>query len=1653
MASEKQRNKANSKQKMSKVNSTWTSTNRCSSKSATKDLNDLNRTTENQEAELRRKNQAEKNQAEQQLKDLDSQKRNVESLRRTEDKHTASIQKDLKLKEKQKQAEQNQINSHSNAMLFNSDCIQETDKTLQQNAEKLEILRKLENTRKDIQSSFSLHRIHQTQRTGVYNGNHNEEDFHDIETIHEEGGYGADVLSNECLQLLDDIVSQHSKDMQVSKKLASLTQQMVTIISDSDDWQILAKIIKEQRADLQLLIKSLQQIIVNYPLVKLLKSAKKSQLVKSFLIEMNKKAGQNSSMKIDRDAQTNVLMALHEFHAQNWSFEEIQQIFKNEVVKEGDAAALGLRDLLCQKHLEILLAIVQKSFSTPIDVKTFENRLNSILNYSIELNPSTLVGDFFVPVVNSLKKHKIKSPSELQELLNQFIKSKINLNSPEQCLLKEPLDQKQVIFVLEQVYMNLDQLTVMLRDCLELRKRNGRSEKNEFVNLISELIFDRLFVEEYGIHLWKGFELTIEQEIKVQGKGKAPLKSDFELNKCFLSYPERAKVFKSLKDKVLTLIYQQEGKKNFPKELMIGDFDVPEFLLNFKNIKKTRNQMTKREEFSKKLKKAIFSFDQLQWTLSDLKQLHTIFDDDEINKIFSDESLNLLWVHLKAEHQKTARNYFYNWVEKSDKEIEKLRNDVDNHKTHLKSIQEEFVKNNTRKIAEPTQEIQEMNNLLEKLDYIATIVSPPEGISNLWKTISEVTGSNLKIQLKQRINELLKSSRVMSQQIAAPQLSDAWERFKRDPGTFANFIALVDLILQSLKEGTELMRKDWIHSFVEDLQMIVQCQASWTTEDMKPLEECLPRWKNLLSNLKDVPQTLSEGLGKLTNFLVLALFRDTQIIEEIQLKRNLKLQELLRSNRRLFSSVAQLAANLEEIGGESSDSLFLAISFLDTEEKEVSLNSDMVESKLKFIFNSESDILQGAFQWAYPKQFKEDLINGNWTLITCLLTRSQGRDKLMMKIASELCIHLTSPNFDTMKKWTHLLAPFLKSEIVADEIKMLHSTLIKILDQYYRKKYQGQEDINQAYSHSFGYLNIIAKFLGKNQVEVTFLILQGMFFLRNLDPESGTNSQIKTFLFEAGKTKWIGADAQVILENICCSDENSTFQPLLLRWIQSTNVSNTKNVCHMSKLLLQKDSKEIVRYLSGVGMSLLTNEEMKYVRIIGFEKSEKLLYNESPVMYQLRLKECALKTIYNLFFSLENELKESAENDHTPIDSKSHIEIEKDKIVQNFKKQFDRAHFFAKHNSMEYEWLIWLKEIVIKSLISSSLSITKLSKFLYYTADASLLEEVIPLTLKTRPKQWLASLFMKSITDFFNNQGYKADILQLEDDLLAFLTNCQSVGETIVELLYLKLRDEADLKQDSSRLQDFAQMISSLRLLNSKADVKQFQTMPLSRWPLLIRQEWLAKDWSVGLANQITKLDSCLGSETTDLFIANFCKYMKTTKMDKENSMKKILHNLSKYKWIKEHFLALSCKSDPKIWTLILSEDLILEEMNQKRDKELNTKEIISEMKNDPKCRSIHSLLDSNLEKKIDEIKEKRFDYTKWNKYDVMRWARNVRAKPEIAMDIVEYLLVACQAVFLIKKFYPRDIQLLAILGSHFSQICLRSTKLSTLLHEKLAQL
>ena len=234
MASEKQRNKANSKQKMSKVNSTWTSTNRCSSKSATKDLNDLNRTTEYQEAELRRKNQADKIEAEQQLKDLDSQNRNVESLRRTEDKHTASIQKDLKLKEKQTQAEQNQINSHSNAMLFNSDCIQETDKTLQQNAEKLEILRKLENTRKDILSSFSLQRVHQTQRTGVYNGNHNEEDFHDIETIHEEGGYGADVLSNECLQLLDDIVSQHSKDMQVSKKLASLTQQMVTIISDSE---------------------------------------------------------------------------------------------------------------------------------------------------------------------------------------------------------------------------------------------------------------------------------------------------------------------------------------------------------------------------------------------------------------------------------------------------------------------------------------------------------------------------------------------------------------------------------------------------------------------------------------------------------------------------------------------------------------------------------------------------------------------------------------------------------------------------------------------------------------------------------------------------------------------------------------------------------------------------------------------------------------------------------------------------------------------------------------------------------------------------------------------------------------------------------------------------------------------------------------------------------------------------------------------------------------------------------------------------------------------------------------------------------------------------------------------------------------------------
>ena len=429
-----------------------------------------------------------------------------------------------------------------------------------------------------------------------------------------------------------------------------------------------------------------------------------------------------------------------------------------------------------------------------------------------------------------------------------------------------------------------------------------------------------------------------------------------------------------------------------------------------------------------------------------------------------------------------------------------------------------------------------------------------------------------------------------------------------------------------------------------------------------------------------------------------------------------------------------------------------------------------------------------------------------------------------------------------------------------------------------------------------------------------------------------------------------------------------------------------------------------------------TPEEKKYIDIIGLEKINECLRDKTPVQYLHLLKETAVRLIRKL-------IKQHFNMGSNQEDSK-----------RQFKELFRQSHLLMRRNGFEYEWIIWLRDVVLKSLPPTRrFPLTAINQLLSDHERCSSFKQLLYTTCISRPHQWFDNLLVNSVIDAISNLFLSNETADEHQQLSATnLFMFLSHGLANKKLLYilreqLNSREELQTKRSEKDVQTFIKMLSTLRNLTAVSEdlLDRFKRLPLSCWPKRIRLVYLSQQWSVGLANRLTKLDGRFGSGKTDQFLDIFVKKYapQCDKKELTNKLDAILKNLFKYTWLFEDFDLLMSdegSANEDRWNLLVNEQAIKDQLNRGSGNDLDYSEVIRKLQQNEDFKDLNSYLLLNQMKKIKE------EIDKWTQ-DLTEWLSDVKKDPK-PLDIASFLIAACVTVKKQNKFYPRDTQLVALL-------------------------
>ena len=716
------------------------------------------------------------------------------------------------------------------------------------------------------------------------------------------------------------------------------------------------------------------------------------------------------------------------------------------------------------------------------------------------------------------------------------------------------------------------------------------------------------------------------------------------------------------------------------------------------------------------------------------------------------------------------------------------------------------------------------------------------------------------------------------------------------------------------------------------------------TEPEKLKEEIKQRATKFNSNENTNKQQVGDLLQQLDN--------DQVLVQDLDMSIETSRQELSSEEDSRVKLVCQMIESLQNISSHTKkqknvlDMIFEFLAFLTLEEKSPSLlenQSAVVQEK-----HIERKYVECISKLVLPAG-RSGVIGDPVTLVTSLLQSADGgslnESELKLIATVDICtfaVKLKTNNLNAVKGWADLLNRLHNKSISSDFTSSIHQqpvaqvqeAFIQLCYSLLRQNYKEADDF-YATSHleqCIENLAMVTKFLTLNKgptsgshYDTNRLFLDGLLITLAEQLDSKTKS-VEEFISTVIKKIVIGQYQQSKIRLAIISFIYSTekARPLevafLKRWILSESASDGSTVLAVCDALSYHNSN-INRFWTKMN-DIWTQEEVKYIDIIGKEVANDLLHDKNPVEFLYLLKEAAVKQVKEC---LSDALKLKV--------------ADVDAVKESFDREFQRSRSAAQQDKVEYEWLIWLRDVVLKTLTMAPgrLTSTALVHLLSITEDYSF-EEVLHSTSTSRPHQWIDDLLITSFTDSLVNvygDRDRAIIKATMMDLRTLILRLQSPAKKLLHLLRNQLDEEFKLRSKmGDKYKDLLKkLFESLKKTDKLSDeiIKPFMHLPLSRWPRRLRHLQLSHQWSKELANRLAKLDSRFGLVKTDQFIDNFNKnFSSADKETKLSVMSKILKHLFKYSWLLEDIdplMMVGGASQIKSWKLLQDETAIENEM------------------------------------------------------------------------------------------------------------------------------
>ena len=878
--------------------------------------------------------------------------------------------------------------------------------------------------------------------------------------------------------------------------------------------------------------------------------------------------------------------------------------------------------------------------------------------------------------------------------------------------------------------------------------------------------------------------------------------------------------------------------------------------------------------------------------------------------------------------------------------------------------------------------------------------------------------------------------------------------------------------------------------FLADIELLLECwieQTEAVEDRTERVSLQIDSWNVVIQKQVDVNQSKVASLSKVVNILAMSIMGSTDDYIFSHLERKIKfyrneMERALRSLETFFGYISgdQLQDPLDVVKAS-------VMSLKDGQEiSPSSLNSHRNRLQRRLV-EKKVDIWRRCHSNISPK--KDDAQTFFETLLS---SSSTATFNSRLAIADQLLVdHLNTPDdVASLKQWANSVAKLANSDDTKEQLVVaIQSSLIGHFGvfnsrQSIRHKESNRQSINFHIQEAVNQLITLTRFLAKSQVEINQLLIGGLLHLAQALDECATESRrliASDFLSDHVHYLLEDKKSDVYKQNVKKKDllyalynvpggDGHLFSPLektsLERCLKSQSFSsdgkkvvalfNVVQTIKKSRKAFEKSTEN--RLVSAVGLDdMLTKEEKRYVTITGREEAEKVFQHQHPAAYLAVFKERAVQLIYEKMirhFYPENdtELTDILFTFRYRQEQENQLSEKKRQVV-DFQKSFERGYFFARRDNVEFEWLLWLQETVLKSLASSSkkegvVSLKTVADLISTAAEFSL-DELFISTATSRPYRWIDDVLISCITKAVaqlptkSKKSAEQQKWNLTSDLELCLASKNLNGRSILEILSRKVEQETRLVAAAEPVDSnfIASLVNDLKLLQSKIeDLDRFRHTPIGQWPTLIRHAKLAEVWPDGLTNQLVAiLDRRLGVEKTDRFLARFIAKYRHDPSTICQILEGVLKNLAKYPWIIDHFATLGreeddedIEDDDRLWKLIQSAELIAEERAKASESNLEAREILKMMRNDPQSKSIVGSKDRYdfLICQVETIKLKasNMPIKTWTlDREIKNWTKEKKESRE-RVDPIEFLSVASQVVRLKMNCQLRDSQILAVL-------------------------